>query len=93
MFTLSDFFTQLGQDAQLMKDYKQNPEAVMFAHGLSIEEMAAVMAGDLKKLKSLSGDGDYQSFLLVNHGNRSDYHENVISLIESKLSSSRVGII
>ncbi|GIU08996.1 hypothetical protein [Shewanella morhuae] len=93
MFTSSDFFTQLGQDAQLMKDYKQNPEAVMFAHGLSIEEMAAVMAGDLKKLKSLSGDGDYQSFLLVNHGNRSDYHENVISLIESKLSSSRVGII
>ncbi|SIQ57433.1 hypothetical protein SAMN05421840_102189 [Shewanella morhuae] len=93
MFTLSDFFTQLGQDAQLMKDYKQNPEAVMFAHGLSTEEMAAVMAGDLKKLKSLSGDGDYQSFLLVNHGNRSDYHENVISLIESKLSSSRVGII
>lgn len=94
MFTLSDFFTQLGQDAQFMEDYKQNPEVVMLAYGLSIEEMTAVMTGDLKKLKSLSGDGDYQSFLLVNHGNRSDYLENVISLVESKkLSSSRVGII
>ena len=39
MSALSDFFTQLGQDAPLMEDYKQNPEAVMRAHGLTDEEM------------------------------------------------------
>ncbi|ASK68487.1 hypothetical protein AAEH92_02325 [Shewanella xiamenensis] len=69
MSALSDFFTQLGQDAQLMEDYKQNPEAVMRAHGLTDEEINAVMTGDMEKLKTLSGDQDYQAFLLVNHGN------------------------
>ncbi|MDG5898410.1 hypothetical protein E2650_00520 [Shewanella xiamenensis] len=69
MFALSDFFTLLGQDAQLMEDYKQNPEAVMRAHGLTDEEINAVMTGDMEKLKTLSGDQDYQAFLLVNHGN------------------------
>ncbi|MGL5667219.1 MAG: hypothetical protein ACRDD9_13910 [Shewanella sp.] len=93
MFALSDFFTQLGQDAQLMEDYKQNPQVVMLAYGLSIDEITAVMTGDMKKLKSLNGDGDYQFFVLVNHGNRSEYHENVISSVDSKLSLSRVGII
>lgn len=69
MSVLSDFFTQLGQDAQLMEDYKQNPEAVMRAHGLTDEEINAVMKGDMEKLKVLNGDQDYQAFLLVNHGN------------------------
>ncbi|MFB2652105.1 hypothetical protein [Shewanella seohaensis] len=69
MSALSDFFTQLGQDAQLLEDYKQNPEAVMRAHGLTDEEINAVMTGDMEKLKALSGDQDYQAFLLVNHGN------------------------
>ncbi|MFB2643962.1 hypothetical protein ACE02D_16870 [Shewanella bicestrii] len=69
MSALSDFFTQLGQDAQLMEDYKQNPEAVMRAYGLTDEEINAVMTGDMEKLKTLSGDQDYQAFLLVNHGN------------------------
>lgn len=41
----------------------------MRAHGLSDEEIDTVMSGDLEKLKSLSGDGDYKAFLLVNHGN------------------------
>lgn len=69
MSALSDFFTQLGQDAQLMEDYKQDPEAVMRVHGLTDEEINAVMAGDMEKLKTLSGDQDFQAFLLVNHGN------------------------
>lgn len=69
MSALSDFFTQLGQDAQLMEDYQQDPEAVMRAHGLTDEEITAVMKGDMAKLKSLSGDEDYQTFILVNHGN------------------------
>lgn len=69
MSALSDFFTQLGQDASLMEAYQLDPEAVMRAHGLSEEEIEAVMLGDMERLKSLSGDGDYQTFLLVNHGN------------------------
>lgn len=69
MSALSDFFTQLGQDAQLMEDYKQNPEAVMRAHGLTDVEINAVMTGDMEKLKVLNGDQNYQTFVLVNHGN------------------------
>ena len=69
MSALSDFFTQLGQDAQLMEAYQQDPEAVMRAHGLTDEEIAAVMSGDMGKLKSLSGQGDYQSYLVISHGN------------------------
>lgn len=69
MSALSDFFTLLGQDASLMEEYLQNPETVMRAHGLSDEEIDAVMSGDMENLKSLSGDGDYKTFLLVNHGN------------------------
>ena len=69
MSALSDFFTLLGQDASLMEEYLQNPETVMRAHGLSDEEIDTVMSGDLENLKSLSGDGDYKTFLLVNHGN------------------------
>ncbi|MCA1896138.1 hypothetical protein [Shewanella putrefaciens] len=69
MSALSDFFILLGQDALLMEEYLENPETVMRAHGLSDEEIDTVMSGDLEKLKSLSGDGDYKTFLLVNHGN------------------------
>ena len=69
MSALSDFFILLGQDALLMEEYLQNPETVMRANGLSDEEIDTVMSGDLEKLKSLSGDGDYKTFLLVNHGN------------------------
>lgn len=69
MSALSDFFTQLGQDAQLMEDYKQDPEAVMRAHGLTDEEITAVMTGDMEKLKNLSGDESYQSYLVISHGN------------------------
>lgn len=69
MSALSDFFTQLGQDAQLMEAYQQDPESVMGAHGLTDEEISAVMTGDMTKLKVLSGDQNYQTFILVNHGN------------------------
>lgn len=69
MSALSDFFTQLGQDAQLMEDYQQDPEAVMRAHGLTDEEITAVMTGDMEKLKNLSGDENYQSYVIISHGN------------------------
>lgn len=69
MPALSDFFTQLGQNAQLMQAYQQDPEAVMRAHGLTGEEIAAVMSGDMEKLKSLSGNDDCKAYLVISHGN------------------------
>ncbi|NSM25212.1 hypothetical protein HT094_13350 [Shewanella sp. ZOR0012] len=36
-----------------MEDYKQNPEAVMRAHGLLMKKLTAVMTGDMEKLKTL----------------------------------------
>lgn len=69
MSTLSDFFTQISQDAQLMEDYKLSPEAVMRAHGLTDEEINAVMKGDMEKIKMLSGDSRYQSYLIISCGN------------------------
>lgn len=41
----------------------------MRAHGLTDEEINAVMTGDMEKLKVLNGDQNYQTFVLVNHGN------------------------
>lgn len=41
----------------------------MRAHGLTDEEIAAVMSGDMEKLKSLSGDDDCKAYLVISHGN------------------------
>lgn len=69
MSRLADFMKNLGQDAQLMTDYKQDPRGVMRANGLSDEEIEAVMTGDEAQLKSLSGGDDYQAYVIIHHGN------------------------
>ena len=69
MSRLADFMKNLGQDSQLMTDYKQDPRGVMRANGLSDEEIDAVMTGDEAQLKSLSGDDDYQAYVIIHHGN------------------------
>ncbi len=56
MSNFNDFFEKLGTDSDLMEAYKQDPEGVMKASGLTDEEIKTVMSGDTKKLKSMSGD-------------------------------------
>lgn len=41
----------------------------MRAHGLTDEEINAVMSGNMETLKTLSGDENYQSYLVISHGN------------------------
>ena len=69
MSTLTDFMKQIGTDASLLEAYKNNPEAVMRAHGLSDDEINAVMSGDIEALKQLTGNEDYQAYVLIHHGN------------------------
>ncbi len=69
MTTLNEFLKQLGEDAALLEAYKKDPKGVMRANGLSEDEIQAVMTGDKSKLRSLGGDEEYQTFVVVNHGN------------------------
>ncbi|EDQ01623.1 hypothetical protein [Shewanella benthica] len=56
MSNFNDFFEKLGSDSDLMDAYKKDPAGVMKANGLSDEEIKAVLSGESKKLKILSGD-------------------------------------
>ncbi|MCK8043429.1 hypothetical protein MSG37_00890 [Shewanella sp. 1CM18E] len=65
MSKFNDFFEKLGSDARLLEEYKQDPQGVMQAHGLSEDEIKAVISGDASKLKSLSKGQNYNSLVLV----------------------------
>jgi len=55
MSKLADLLVELGKHGNLYERYRQDPEQVMREHGLSDEEMAAMLAKDVEKLKRLSG--------------------------------------
>lgn len=67
MSNLTSFFTKLNSDAKLLEAYKKDPRDVMAKNGLSKKEIDAVMSGDLKLLKSLAGDTEMKSFLVVHN--------------------------
>ncbi|GIU09635.1 MULTISPECIES: hypothetical protein [unclassified Shewanella] len=69
MSKFNQFFEKLGSDAKLLEEYKQDPQGVMQAHGLSDEEIQTVMSGDDNKLKSLSGGKSVKGFMVV-HANK-----------------------
>ncbi|ABZ75917.1 conserved hypothetical protein [Shewanella halifaxensis HAW-EB4] len=69
MSKFNEFFEKLGSDAKLLEEYKQDPQGVMQANGLSDAEIQAVMSGDDSKLKSLSGDKGTKGYLVV-HANK-----------------------
>ncbi|MGS0728326.1 hypothetical protein ACVBKF_19170, partial [Shewanella sp. 0m-11] len=60
---------KLGSDAKLLEEYKQDPQGVMKANGLTDDEIQAVISGDDSKLKSLSGGKSVKGFLVV-HANK-----------------------
>ncbi|WP_372870513.1 hypothetical protein [Shewanella sp.] len=69
MATLNEFLKQLGEDAALLEAYKKDPEAVMRAHGLSEDEIQAILSGDKNELRLLCGDEEHQTFVIIHHGN------------------------
>lgn len=69
MSKFNDFFEKFGSDAKLLEEYKQDPQGVMKANGLTDDEIQAVMSGDNDKLKSLSGSKNVQTLLIV-HANK-----------------------
>lgn len=69
MATLNEFLKKLGEDAALLDAYKKDPQGVMRANGLSDDEIQAVMSGDKSQLKSLGGEEEFQTYIVVNHGN------------------------
>ncbi|MCL2918296.1 hypothetical protein [Shewanella litorisediminis] len=69
MSKLTDFLKQLGEDAALLEAYKKDPEGVMRQHGLSEDEIQAIMSGDKAKLKAFGGEEQYQSLVVIYNGN------------------------
>ncbi|MBT1444883.1 hypothetical protein KJI95_10150 [Shewanella sp. JM162201] len=69
MATLNEFLKKLGEDAALLEAYKKDPQGVMRANGLRDDEIQAVMSGDKSQLKSLGGEEEFQTYIVVNHGN------------------------
>ncbi|MGS0681813.1 hypothetical protein ACVBIL_11665 [Shewanella sp. 125m-7] len=65
MSKFNKFFEKLGSDAKLLEEYKQDPQGVMKANGLTDDETQAVMSGDDNKLKSLSGGKSVKGFMVV----------------------------
>ncbi|WP_299791602.1 hypothetical protein [uncultured Shewanella sp.] len=66
MSNFNDFFEKLGTDSDLMDAYKQDPEGVMKANGLTDEEIATVMSGDTNKIKSLSGESvEAKTYMII----------------------------
>ncbi|ABV86615.1 hypothetical protein [Shewanella pealeana] len=65
MSKFNKFFEKLGSDAKLLEEYKQDPQGVMQANGLSDDEIQAVISGDDNKLKSFSDGKNYSSLVLV----------------------------
>jgi len=55
MSKLIDFLTDLGQDAELLKDFQESPEQTMKDYGLNDDEIKAVMDRDEDKVRELSG--------------------------------------
>lgn len=64
MSQLASFMMKLGEDAELMAAYRKDPRGTMKAHGLTDEEIEAVMSGDTDKVKALSGN-DSDTFIVV----------------------------
>ncbi len=64
MSQLASFMMKLGEDADLMAAYKKDPKGTMKEHGLTKEEIEAVMSGDTQKVKALSGN-DSDAFIVV----------------------------
>ncbi len=65
MSKFNKFFEKLGSDAKLLEEYKQDPQGVMQANGLSDDEIQAVISGDDKKVKSLLGPKGGHGYLVV----------------------------
>ena len=65
---LAKFLEKLGQDTELLAAYKKNPRAVMQEHGVSKEEIEAIMSGDEKKLRSISKASSVWQMLYIHSG-------------------------
>lgn len=58
MSRLTDLLKDLGADADLEREFENNPDSVMDRYGLSGEEKDAVKAQDFDRLKEMSGKSD-----------------------------------
>ncbi len=65
---LAKFLEKLGQDTELLEAYKKDPKGVMQKHGLSDDEVKAVMSGDVKGIQSLTNSTQSMGILYVYQG-------------------------
>jgi len=60
----ADFIIKLSRDPKLRESFKQDPDGVMDAHGLTAEDKAVLRSGDSDKIREYLG-GDAPTGVLV----------------------------
>jgi len=61
---VADFIVQLSREPKLRESFKQDPDGVMDAQGLTAEEKALLRSGDSDKIREYLG-GDAPTGVLV----------------------------
>ncbi len=61
----ADFLINLSRDPKLRESFKQNPDAVMDAHGLTAEDKAVLRSGDPDKIRKHLGSDVPTGCLIV----------------------------
>jgi hypothetical protein len=67
MLNMNAFFTKLGTDAVLLEAYKLDPYAVVKKHGLTDEEIEAMMSEDKARVSQLSGDKEMAMYMIISN--------------------------
>ncbi|GGI68150.1 hypothetical protein [Shewanella gelidii] len=65
MSKLKDFMVDLASDAKLTEAYRQNPIDTMKSYGLTDDEIKAVMSNDQDALKKITGEDDFQHYIII----------------------------
>ena len=65
---LAKFLEKLGQDTELLAAYKKDPRAVMKEHGVTADEIEAIMSGDEEKRKKVTQALGSMNLLYVHTG-------------------------
>jgi hypothetical protein len=63
--TLADFMIKLSRDPKLRESFKQDPDGVMDAHGLTAEDKAVLRSGDSDKIREYLGDDAPTGCLII----------------------------
>ncbi len=65
---LAKFLEKLGADTELLEAYKKDPRSVMKEHGVSHDDIEAILSGDEDRIQSISTSTKGFKMLIVSTG-------------------------